>query len=157
MRLRNIATFMLLFLLLGAAGAIAAQTAHAAAPYCPNPAHQRPHKVPPQLVARVAKALHITNMKFVRGTTSVRCDGATLMACSIGANLICGKADTSRRNRGASAWCHDHPGDKIIPLSATGHATIYDWSCVGRRAVAGKALATVDRHGYIAGNWTKVP
>lgn len=157
MRLSNIAKFVLLALLLGGACTIGAGSARAATPYCPNPAHQRPHKVPPHLVARVAKALHISNLKFVRGTSFVRCEDATLMACTIGANLICGKADTSRRSPGATAWCHDHPGDKIVPLSATGHATIYTWTCVGDRAVAGKPLVTVDRHGYIAGNWTKVP
>ncbi|MEJ2435215.1 MAG: hypothetical protein P8Y53_19470 [Pseudolabrys sp.] len=58
--------------------------------------------------------------------------------------------------KGATAWCRAHPNAKFIPLSATGHATIYNWSCKGRRAVAGKALMAVDHQGYIAGNWKKL-
>jgi hypothetical protein len=41
-------------------------------------------------------------------------------------------------------------------MAATGHATIYDWTCKGRRAVAGKPIVTVDPRGYIAGNWKKI-
>jgi hypothetical protein len=37
--------------------------------------------------------------------------------------------------------------------AATGHDTIYEWSCNGRRAVAGKTVMTVDPQGYIAENW----
>jgi hypothetical protein len=41
-------------------------------------------------------------------------------------------------------------------MAATGHATIYEWSCKGARAVPGKALVTVDPQGYIADNWKDV-
>jgi len=41
-------------------------------------------------------------------------------------------------------------------MAATGHATIYEWSCDGRSAVPGKALVTVDPQGYIAENWKDV-
>ena len=42
-------------------------------------------------------------------------------------------------------------------MFATGHATIYEWSCKRRRAVAGKVVVTVDPQGYIAENWKEVP
>jgi hypothetical protein len=35
-------------------------------------------------------------------------------------------------------------------MAATGHATVYEWSCKKGRAVAGKALARVDPQGFIA-------
>jgi hypothetical protein len=41
-------------------------------------------------------------------------------------------------------------------MAATGHDTIYDWSCKGRRAVAGKAMLTVDPQGYISENWKEL-
>ena len=41
-------------------------------------------------------------------------------------------------------------------MFATGHDTIYAWRCVGKRAVAGKALVAVDAHGYDAGNWKEI-
>jgi hypothetical protein len=43
-----------------------------------------------------------------------------------------------------------------IPMAATGHGTIYEWSCNGRRAVAGKAVMTLDPQGYIAENWKAI-
>jgi hypothetical protein len=41
-------------------------------------------------------------------------------------------------------------------MAATGHGTIYQWSCQGRRAVASKAAVHVDPQGYIAENWKAV-
>jgi hypothetical protein len=41
-------------------------------------------------------------------------------------------------------------------MAATGHATIYDWSCNGRRAVAGKTVSAVDPQGYEADNWKEL-
>ena len=135
--------------------ALAARPALAARAYCPNAAHTQPAKVPPNLVSKVAATFHIDSAA-ARQAAFVRCAGQTLMACYVGANLVCGKADKRRALAGATAWCRAHPGAKVVPMAATGHATIYDWSCKGRRAVAGKPLVAVDRHGYIAGNWRKV-
>jgi hypothetical protein len=78
------------------------------------------------------------------------------MGCYIGANLDCFKAETRRVLPGATAWCRQNPGSQIIPMSATGHDTIYEWSCHGRRAVVGKAMVTVDPQGYIAENWKEI-
>jgi hypothetical protein len=123
--------------------------------YCPNPAHARPGKVPTDLVAAVARTFQIDNAS-VRDAAFVRCVGRKLMGCYIGANLNCFKADRRRALAGATAWCREHPGSKGIPMSATGHATIYEWSCNGRRAVAGKAMTTVDWQGYVADNWKEI-
>ena len=41
-------------------------------------------------------------------------------------------------------------------MAATGHDTIYDWRCVGGRAVPTKVVVTVDAHGYDAGNWKEI-
>ena len=86
----------------------------------------------------------------------VRCASGKLLACLIGANLNCGKADTRRSLPGASEYCRANPGADDIPMFATGHDTIYAWRCAGKRAVAGKALVTVDAHGYDAGNWKEI-
>jgi hypothetical protein len=129
--------------------------ARAAEPYCVNPAHARPEKVPESLVPRVAAAFQI-DASAARGGALVRCVGEALMGCFVGANLVCGKADTRRHLPGASAWCRANPGAANIPMAATGHATIYAWSCAGHRAVAGKTIATVDAQGYIAENWKEI-
>jgi hypothetical protein len=126
----------------------------AAASYCPNPAHARPAKIPPDLVAAVAKAFALEPAAL--GAAFVRCSGDKLLGCMVGANLVCDKADRRRALPGATAWCRDNPGANVIPMAATGHATIYDWSCNGRSAVPGKALVSVDPQGYIADNWKEV-
>jgi hypothetical protein len=131
------------------------QPAAAEQTYCPNPAHAHVGKVPADLMAAVAKAFQIDNAS-VSDAAFVRCVGRKLMACYIGANLDCDKAETRRTLPGATAWCRENPGSKGIPMSATGHDTIYDWSCNDRRAVTGKAVMTVDPQGYIADNWKEL-
>jgi hypothetical protein len=126
-----------------------------AAGYCPNPAHARPAAVPADLVPALAAAFHVDH-DAVRDAAFVRCADAKLLGCYVGANLDCGKANTRRALPGATAWCRNHPDDKNIPMAATGHDTIYEWSCNGRRAVAGRAVMKVDRQGYIADNWKEI-
>jgi hypothetical protein len=132
--------------------AVTGHPAHAAPAYCPNPAHARPAKVPPGLVAAVAAAFNI-DKRAVPNSAFVRCAGATLMGCYVGANLDCDKANTRRVLPGATAWCRSNPDAANIPMVATGHDTVYEWSCKGKRAVAGRQVMRVDPRGYIADNW----
>jgi hypothetical protein len=145
----------LLLAVLSAAAAIDVKPAAAEPSYCPNPAHAKPGTVPTDLTGAVAKIFEIDDAT-VRDAAFVRCVGPKLMGCYVGANLDCFKADTRRALPGATAWCRENPGSKDIPMSATGHATIYAWSCKGRRAVAGKTVMTVDPRGYIAENWKEI-
>jgi hypothetical protein len=118
----------LLFVALIAAAVSPVKPGSAAGSYCPNPDHATPGKVPPDLMGAVATTFQID----------------------------CDKAETRRSLPGATAWCRENPGSKIIPMSATGHDTIYAWSCKGRHAIAGKATVTVDPQGYIADNWREI-
>src|SRR5580693_3766123 len=124
--------------------------------YCAAGAGPRvPVPVPKQFEADVAKTFGLP-IDLVRRGAFVRCAGDRLLACSVGANLNCGKADTRRSLPGAREYCRANPDADNIPMVATGHATIYGWRCVGRSAVATKAVAAVDPHGYDAGNWKEV-
>jgi hypothetical protein len=154
MRFSAITPTLALIAMIAAANVASTQPVRAGS-YCPNPAHAVPAKVPPDLVAAVAKTFAIDNAAIATGAF-VRCVGAKLMACSVGANLVCDKADQRRELPGATAWCRDNPRSDSIPMFATGHATIYEWSCKRRRAVAGKVVLTVDPQGYIAENWKEV-
>jgi hypothetical protein len=145
----------LLFAVLIAAAITPVQRAPAAESYCPNSAHATAGKVPADLTAAVAKTFQIDN-DSVRDAAFVRCVGAKLMGCYIGANLDCDKAETRRSLPGATAWCRANPGSKIIPMSATGHDTIYEWFCKRHHAIAGKAVVTVDSQGFIANNWREI-
>ena len=112
--------------------------------------------VPKKLEPLVGEAFGITADQ-VRESAYVRCAGGKLMACWVGANLDCGKANAHRSLLGANAYCRENPGSDSIPMAATGHDTIYDWRCDGKRAVPGKANRAVDAQGYIADNWKEVP
>jgi len=154
MRFRLIATGLRASLLACFGGA-SAQPAIAAELYCPNPAHAAPGKTPADLADSVARAFQIDAVE-ARDASYVRCVGAKLMGCAVGANLDCFKADARRALPGATAWCRDNPDAESIPMAATGHATIYDWSCKGGRAIPGKAVTNVDPQGYIADNWKEI-
>ncbi len=61
-------------------------------------------------------------------TTVWRCDGGKVLACTVGANLNCGKANTSREPTDAMVqWCADG-SHTDMPASVSGHETIYAWA-----------------------------
>lgn len=94
-----------------------------------------------------------TSDSDVQASTSVRCMNGIVWICSYGANLICEKADVSRDSPGAEKFCSQNPGSAGVPMSATGHATVYDWTCVGRKAHIARRVLSVDARGFIADNW----
>jgi hypothetical protein len=91
-------------------------------------------------------------------TTVFRCTQGHVMVCTIGANLPCGKANTSREpNPGMVQWCHDQPDADFIPAATTGHDTIYAWRCHnGAPRIAGQVLH-VDPRGFVAEYWKPLP
>jgi len=121
------------------------------APLCPGLRGVKP--APPALQASVAEAFGLA--PEVARNAMIRCVGDTLMACTVGANLNCGKANARRALPGATAYCRDNPDSDFIPMFATGHATIYDWRCSAGKAVPGKVVVTVDRQGFDAGTERK--
>ena len=124
-----------------------------AANYCARAAGRGEAAPTPAVLAAEVGATFGISPSMAREAAMVRCVGTKLLACYIGANLNCGKADQRRSLAGASAYCRENPGSESIPMVATGHDTIYQWRCAGRRAVAGKAILAVDRQGYIVENW----
>lgn len=93
---------------------------------------------------------------YVQATTSARCMKGAVWLCSYGANLVCEKADVSRDSPGAERFCRQNPNAIGVPMSATGHATVYDWKCVGKKARITGQIAEVDARGFIAGNWKQL-
>ncbi len=92
----------------------------------------------------------------VKATTSVRCMNGAVWLCNYGANLICGKADVSRNSPGADRFCKQTPDSIGVPMSATGHATVYDWKCVGREARIIGQIQRIDGRGFMAENWKQL-
>jgi hypothetical protein len=113
---------------------------------------QRP--VPATLTAEVNR-LFAAQMPptVVEKTTVFRCFGGHVLVCTTGANLPCGKANVSRANSGATAWCREHPDAASIPTFATGHDTIYEWRCHGENAEVFRQTSQVDARGFVARYW----
>jgi hypothetical protein len=114
--------------------------------------------IPASLVSAAIRSfdLHTMSAVWVRRTTYFRCFERHVLICNLGANLPCGKADTSRDLPAADRWCAEHPGSDFIPIYVTGHDTIYRWRCAGKRAAAGGPALAVDRRGFVARYWKRV-
>jgi hypothetical protein len=136
--------------------AFAASGAELSAEYCRrsrNDAEARP--VPESLAPLVAKAFGLDE-QVIRNASYYRCADGRLLACAIGANLPCGKGNVSRRILGADEFCRQNPGSNFIPMSITGHDTIYAWRCAGKAAAPGRPVERLDRQGFIMRYWRRL-
>jgi hypothetical protein len=115
--------------------------------------------IPESLVAAVNTAFG-TNMpeRMATDTTVYRCMAGHVLVCTAGANLPCGKANTSRAPaEGETRWCRDNPDASSIPAVATGHDTIYEWSChAGAPRIVRQTLHT-DPRGFVSEFWKRLP
>ena len=93
---------------------------------------------------------------YIQKSTSFRCMDGKVWLCNTGANLVCGKANASRTSAGAADFCKQNPGSDVVPMAATGHDTIYEWKCVGNKAVISKQAETVDPRGFLSENWKQI-
>jgi hypothetical protein len=89
----------------------------------------------------------------LQASTVFRCMSGQVWLCNRGANLTCAKGDIRRVSTGAIAWCKNHPGSDVVPMVATGHATIHTWTCVGSEARIASS-EKLDARGFIAAQWT---
>ena len=86
-----------------------------------------------------------------------RCMNRAVFVCAVGANIPCDtKADRAKRNLGADNYCRENPNAAFVPDYATGHRTIYEWSCAGRISLRGKRLVKLDARGYRIDFWHRV-
>jgi hypothetical protein len=143
-----------------AAGTIAQTRAETPAGLCArigNDDALRP--IPDDLVAAAGAALGSTIPRDVAMKTTVfRCASGRVMVCMVGANLNCGRANTSRApGRGQIDWCREHPNDGFIPAVATGHDTIFEWRCRHSVPQIVQQTVDVDARGFVVQNWRLLP
>jgi hypothetical protein len=114
--------------------------------------------IPESLVAAVNAAFGTTMpIDVALKTTVFRCADGHVLVCAMGANLPCGRANTSRTSGpGQVAWCHEHPNDAFIPAVATGHDTIYAWRCRNGRPQIAQQTLDVDARGFIVQYWKQL-
>jgi hypothetical protein len=111
--------------------------------------------LPAALVPAAEKAfgIHNADAGWVERSTVVRCMGGKLLACNMGANLPCGKANTAASLPAGDDWCRQNPNADFIPAYISGHDSAEPWRCAnGVPAIAGPAAA-VDAQGYLSEYW----
>lgn len=158
--MRSLLAAVLLASSVGAAMWCAPASAQEIKTYCAKVGNDdRLQALPPGLAAKARQIFEIAAEMpdaIVKAATSVRCMSGTVWLCNRGANLVCDKADVSRRSPGAERYCKQDPDAIGVPMSATGHATIYDWKCVGGKAVIAGQSTAVDARGFLAENWKRL-
>lgn len=114
--------------------------------------------VPAALKPYLARALGLPlNSAIAPESYYWRCMSGAVYVCAVGANIPCGaKADRAERNSGAERYCRENRDATLVPAYATGHASIYSWSCSDGNAVPGKRLAKVDHRGFRVDFWYRV-
>ena len=94
-------------------------------------------------------------IEMLRKTTIWRCMDKQVYACNFGANLPCSsKANIDRTPSSAMGdYCKATPNSDFIPMSVTGHETIYSWHCVKDAPEVLDQIANVDPAGYLSNIW----
>jgi hypothetical protein len=110
---------------------------------------------PPVFSGAIRRLFHLSGTYALK-TTQYRCAGGKVLLCTVGANLPCGKADTSTDLPGVNDWCRQNPNARFIPLAVTGHDTIYEWHCEGAIAKPGKKIGSVDQRGFFEEYWKEL-
>jgi len=86
-----------------------------------------------------------------------RCMGGKVHVCFIGANLPCGRLNTSRQNEGAENFCRTDPEADFVPLVATGHDSIYAYRCHDGKAEILRVSYELDERGFAKSLWMVLP
>jgi hypothetical protein len=114
----------------------------------------------PEALAGAVNQLFGTSMpaSMVAATAVYRCYDGKVQVCTTGANLPCGKANTSRApNQGEVEWCRQNPAAEYIPAYITGHDTVFDWRCGNGVPQITRQVFDVDSRGFVAQFWKPLP
>lgn len=119
--------------------------------------------VPLIIIQGFLKAAGLQNngepVDILRAGTLWRCMGNAVYVCNVGANLPCdSKADTNKNpTQAMQGFCKTNPNADFLPMSVTGHSTIYSWHCARDNAEVLDQIDQVDVAGYITNIWYKLP
>lgn len=117
--------------------------------------------VPEVVIQGYLKAAGLENNgepeEVLKQTTTWRCMNKEVYVCNIGANLPCNsKADTEKTpTQAMQDFCKTdgNANADSIPMSVTGHATIYSWHCVNSAPELLDQIDQVDDAGYVKSIW----
>ena len=129
----------------------------APAQYCRSMVNDDVLRQPPGALAPAIVRLFGLGSAYAPGSAYYRCAGGDVMVCIVGANLPCGKGNTSTTLPAAEDWCRANPNADYIPMHVTGHDTIYGWRCTGSTATTTGEPAKLDARGFFTDYWRKLP
>ncbi len=115
--------------------------------------------VPDEIIAGYKQAAGLQSstepLDVFRKTTIWRCMGGQVFVCNFGANLPCdSKANSDKTPSPAmNDYCNANPNADFLPMSVTGHETIYSWRCVNGAAEILSQVDQVDPQGYLQRIW----
>ena len=114
---------------------------------------------PNVIAAGLARALGVPSTAgFTAQNSFWRCMDSRLLACTVGANLNCGFADTTTQpNPGMVDYCKANPQSDFIPLFVVGHSGIYDWKCRSGSPVIAKQVFHPDARDFVSEFWHEIP
>jgi hypothetical protein len=116
-------------------------------------------KAPDAVIQGYLKSAGLTGttepMDLLKHTTNWRCMDHKVYACNFGANLPCdSKANTSKTpTQGMVDFCKENQNVDFIPMSVTGHETVYSWRCAKGAPELGDQIGKVDAAGYLEQIW----
>lgn len=94
-------------------------------------------------------------LDMFKKTTIWRCMDKQVYACNFGANLPCSsKANTDKTpTQAMNDFCSQNPDSDVIPMSVTGHSTIYSWRCEKGSPELLDQIDKVDSAGFLERIW----
>jgi hypothetical protein len=119
--------------------------------------------LPNAIIQGYLKAAGLVNngepVEILQKTTIWRCMDNSVYVCNFGANLPCdSQADTNKNpTQAMQDFCKANPDAGSIPMSVTGHASIFSWSCVKDTPKLLDQIDQVDSAGYLVRIWYKLP
>jgi hypothetical protein len=151
------AILALLCVMLAARVGVAAPAQHESpSAYCARVGDDDTLRAPPRSLAPAIHRLFNVGGKYALETSYYRCAGGGVMLCTVGANLPCGKANTSKVLPAATQWCATHENSDFIPMVVTGHDTLYSWRCASGTATPGDPIGKIDSRGFFEEYWKSV-
>ena len=98
-------------------------------------------------------------LQMLQKSTIWRCMNKAVYVCNFGANLPCdSKAETNKNpTQPMQDFCKANPTADFIPMSVTGHTTIYSWGCADNTPKLLKQLDQPDAAGYLSRIWYRLP
>ncbi len=97
-------------------------------------------------------------LDVLRKTTIWRCMDGKVYVCNFGANLPCDSKARVDKTPSPELidFCQANPESDFVPMSVTGHDTIYSWRCANGSPEILSQVDQADAQGYLQRIWVAI-